>query len=338
MVTIQQIAKETGFSPSTVSIVLNGKGDARSISPATQEAVQAAAQRMNYRPSISAKALRGGSANEKMLGLYFSADYRSAMMNRFTNGLWAYPPCQNPDLNIIITPYQVGALSHNCGLKSLNRFHGVILCNMDTADMEYLASQRPAMPAVLYNRTSPGYSSVTVNNAELGRIPAQVFAEHGCKTAAILCVANPFPGLDSRVQAFIDHCRMGGVQVLPPVECRELSEGGYQAIEALRDSGAAFDCLFCTADVLVFGAVRALLEHGVRIPADVEVISIGNGDPQQAQYSWPSLSQVQVPIEAMAQECFRLIMRQIENRTQQPAASELPVLYLPRESTKAITK
>lgn len=334
MVTIQQIAKETGFSPSTVSIVLNGKGDARAISPATQQVIREAAKRMNYRPSISARALRGGSANEKMLGLYFSADYRSAMMNRFTNGLWAYPLCQKPDLNIIITPYQVGSLSHNFELKSLNRFHGVILCNMDATDMEYLTAQHPPMPAVLYNRTLPGYASVTVNNAELGRIPAGVFAAHGCTTAAILCVANPFPGMDSRVQAFMDCCRQYGMQVLPPVECRELCEGGYQGIQQMYAAGQKFDCLFCTADVLAFGALRALLENGVCIPEQVEVISVGNGDPQQAEYAWPSLSQVQVPIEAMAQECFRLVMNQIEHREQQITSSELPVLYIARESTK----
>lgn len=289
---------------------------------------------MNYRPSISARALRGGSANEKVLGLYFSADYRSVMMNRFTNGLWAYPPCQKPDLNVIITPYHPGTLSCNNELKSLSRFHGVILCNMDASDMEFLKERHPAMPAVLYNRSLPGYTSVTVDNFELGRIPADVFGSHRRKTAAILCVTNSFPGMDLRVQSFIDRCREYNMNVLSPMECSELCEGGYQGIRKLLSAGKSFDCLFCTADVLAFGALRALMEEGISIPKQVEVISIGNGDPQQAEYSWPSLSQVQVPIEAMAQECFRLVMNLIEHKECKESSCTLPVLYIARESTE----
>lgn len=333
MATIQQIAAATGFSPSTVSIVLNGKGDARSISPATQETIMDTARRLNYRPSLSARSLRTGGGSGRVLGLYFSEDYRTSMMNRFSDSLWAYPPCQSPDISRVIAPYRVGELSRNMDLKSFSRFHGVILCNMNTEDLDYLARRPPAMPAVLYNRTLPGYSSVTVDNGQIGRIAAGAFARHSRRSAAILTVSAAFPGVDARLQGFEAECAAHGIRVLPPVICEASCEGGHQGIRTMLDQGMEFDCLFCGADVMAYGALRALLDAGVRIPDQVEVISVGNGSPQQAEYFWPSLSQVLVPIEDMARACFDLVARQIEDRSQEAVQMQLPVSYIPREST-----
>lgn len=55
MSTIYDIAKETGFSPSTVARVLRQKGYA---SPKTKEAIRAAASRLGYTPSYAAKVMR----------------------------------------------------------------------------------------------------------------------------------------------------------------------------------------------------------------------------------------------------------------------------------------
>ncbi|MGH2804253.1 MAG: LacI family DNA-binding transcriptional regulator, partial [Thermoleophilaceae bacterium] len=54
-VTIQDVAARAGVSPTTVSHALNGKGR---IDPATRERVFAAAERLGYRASRTARALR----------------------------------------------------------------------------------------------------------------------------------------------------------------------------------------------------------------------------------------------------------------------------------------
>ena len=53
-VQIKQIAERLNISPSTVSVVLSGKGDEMRISKATQEIVQKMAQEMNYHPNVYA--------------------------------------------------------------------------------------------------------------------------------------------------------------------------------------------------------------------------------------------------------------------------------------------
>lgn len=58
-VTLDQIAREAGFSRSTVGHVLSGRGDEQRISESTQQQILAVARRLNYRPSPLARGLRG---------------------------------------------------------------------------------------------------------------------------------------------------------------------------------------------------------------------------------------------------------------------------------------
>src|ERR1700742_5020448 len=58
MVTIRDVAKESGFSSTTVSIVLNNAPLARYIPPATKKRIERAAQKLGYRPNQFARSLR----------------------------------------------------------------------------------------------------------------------------------------------------------------------------------------------------------------------------------------------------------------------------------------
>src|SRR4051812_11002714 len=65
------VARLAGVAPTTVSNVLNGRGEALRLSPATVERVRAAAQQLQYVPQASAQALRGGRSHT--LGLLLAA-------------------------------------------------------------------------------------------------------------------------------------------------------------------------------------------------------------------------------------------------------------------------
>src|SRR5579871_4151950 len=58
MVTIRDVAKESGFSSTTVSIVLNNAPLARYIPAVTKKRIERAAQKLGYRPNQFARSLR----------------------------------------------------------------------------------------------------------------------------------------------------------------------------------------------------------------------------------------------------------------------------------------
>ena len=55
MVTIRDVAKASGFSSTTVSIVLNNAPLARYIPPTTKKKIEVAAKRLGYRPNLFAQ-------------------------------------------------------------------------------------------------------------------------------------------------------------------------------------------------------------------------------------------------------------------------------------------
>src|ERR1700756_5927263 len=58
MVTIRDVAKESGFSSTTVSIVLNNAPLARYIPATTKKRIERAAKKLGYRPNLFARSLR----------------------------------------------------------------------------------------------------------------------------------------------------------------------------------------------------------------------------------------------------------------------------------------
>ena len=61
------------------------------------------------------------------------------------------------------------------------------------------------------------------------------------------------------------------------------------------------------------GALRALSDAGIRVPEDMSVISIGNGEPVFAAYAIPALTNVYLPMESMAERCLEMVLRQVES-------------------------
>jgi hypothetical protein len=57
-VTMRDVANTSGFSPATVSIVLNNAPLARYIAPATKKKIEEAARKLGYRPNAMARFLR----------------------------------------------------------------------------------------------------------------------------------------------------------------------------------------------------------------------------------------------------------------------------------------
>src|SRR5512146_2933778 len=62
-VTAEEIATRLKLSPTTVSLVLNGRGRAHRIPDRTAERVLAAAKELHYRPNLVARQLAGKRSN-----------------------------------------------------------------------------------------------------------------------------------------------------------------------------------------------------------------------------------------------------------------------------------
>ena len=67
-------------------------------------------------------------------------------------------------------------------------------------------------------------------------------------------------------------------------------EGGYDAMEALIDSGNIPRAIICAYDNLAIGAMRCILDKGLKVPEDVAILGIDN--IRESKYSIPPLSSI----------------------------------------------
>lgn len=82
---------------------------------------------------------------------------------------------------------------------------------------------------------------------------------------------------------------------------------GYSAIRRLIAEGVAFDALICASSYVAQGALRALMDHHIRVPEQVQVVGSG-----YSPYSMPRLTAGYLDIQVlgrMAAQMLHLILK-----------------------------
>lgn len=342
MATLKEIASISGYSVSTVSVVLGGKSAQRGIPNATQKKILEVASSLHYQPNIAARALRDHD-NQGMflIALFWSTDFRAPMMMRFIKGLRDYidklpENDKRKSIKFVINFYNNDKLHEQPGLKSLSYYHAAIICNASKKDLDFLEQTELPVPIVLYNRRSEKYNSVVVEDTHFGEIAARVFASHGKHTTQIITSEAAFSGMEVRRTSFRKSVASFGLQIFDTVICENSMTGGYQAALELADRESFPECLFCGSDAIAIGVLRAFHEKKISIPEQVEIIAVGNGDKEQEMYAVPSLSVVMLPMEEMAVRCLERLLEIRSDPFLPPEQEFLELKYIPRESCGAL--
>jgi DNA-binding LacI/PurR family transcriptional regulator len=108
-------------------------------------------------------------------------------------------------------------------------------------------------------------------------------------------------------------------------------EMGFGPAIELLNRHVEFTALFCYNDISAFGAIRALMDHGLRVPDDVSVV--GFDDIQSAAFHNPSLTTIRQPLNEMGRVAARILLQRIRGQASFPdSVPILPELVI-REST-----
>lgn len=333
MVTIKDIAKKAGYSLGTISFVLNGKAAENRIPDETVQRILKTARELKYRPNISARRLRTSAKDRPLsIAVFWSTDFRAAMLPRFIRGLQDMQATIDKKIEILIHAYNPNKLLASSAFKMPFNFDAAIICNISQDEQHALETKLSLLPVVLYNRKSNVFCSVLANDSIIGSTAADVFISHGHKTAGIITAEAVFTGMDVRTNSFIQASSAAGMQVTSILNNENSMRGGYQTGQQLLQLDQMPDCIFCASDAMSAGLLRSFVKAGIKVPEDVEIISIGNSDSDIEENMIVALSVIHIPIEKMAQECLKLALGIIDQKTEAPFTQELPIHYIPRES------
>ena len=308
MATVRDVARKAGVSPSTASIVLAGKAQQRHISDKTRLKVEQAARELGYRPSVEARFLRGQKGTGPLrLALFWADDRRVVFLTRFLQG--AFPTLPEEDMTLEVQPYSPGHLAENPEFLGGGRFHAAIMANAAPGDLAWLEAHPPVFPVVIYNRRVKGFVCVCADDGQIGKTAADALLQKGKHRPGVITARARYAEIARRDDSFAQHMAKAGYAVPPKrwVQEENSISGGERACEKLLPYRP--DCLFCCSDAMAYGALRVLHRRGLRVPGDVAVLSVGNGDPDYRGACLVPLTAVPVPIEEMAKQCVKLAGR-----------------------------
>lgn len=335
MSTLKELAALAGVSTTTVSVVLRGEADLRKISKTTQKKVLDAAKSVGYQTNLAARRLRTVGGKRTVIALYWATDFRAPMMVRFLHGLQRVIVNDSHRVDIIIRPYTNGCLNEVTSPQDLGMYNAAIICNASQKDLEELERTTLFIPIVLYNRHSHKFCTVTIDDYQLGSKPAHIFASRGHKNAAIITSKPVFTNMQLRTSGFIKTGLSLGLKTTNVVYQHNSMGGGFEGASMLCKLAEKPDCIFFGSDAMAMGAMRAFVRYGIKIPQDMECISVGNGDRDQEEFAITSLSNVQIPMEDMAEKCLQLLLKILDGDINETYSCEFPVIYHQLESCGA---
>lgn len=291
--TRKDVARLAGVSTAVVSYVVNGS---KNVSPATEAKVRDAIAALGYRPNAAARALKLGSS--EMLGMVIP-DATNPFFAALTHAVEVAAAERGYALLIANSAGSLAAERRHLGNFAGRRLDGVFLSSVlfepDLRDLE-----SADIPAVLLNHSteSPGFASVGVDLGRGARAAVEHLVQHGHRRIGLIMGTNTGGNLDAREVGWRTGLEDAGLPAGPVMRGPFSREAGYQAGRWLLNEADRPTAVFASSDLLAVGLLLAMHEAGVRIPEDLAIVSF-DGSPE-AEYSWPPLSTLAQPVEAMA--------------------------------------
>jgi LacI family transcriptional regulator len=347
VITIRDVAKESGFSSTTVSIVLNDAPLARYIPPATKKRIEKAAKKLGYRPNMFARSLRSKRSHTIGVMVFDMTDpYCTLILRGIENTLY-----QSSYLPILTDVHNEGSRFERYLEMLLDRRVEalIVLANWLFVNIDVLADlEKSSIPSVMIARElqTDTVSSVIVDN-EMGAYSA-IEHLHSLGHRKIAFIRGPKTLADSapRWQGIRSFAKSTGLALDPrlivdlPESGDPISsfEAGYKLTDELIKQKRPFTALMAFDDMTAFGAIRALAKAGLRVPEHCSVI--GFDDVAASSLYTPALTTIRQPMEAMGAMAANLAIEGINavlekreiSAVHRKMAPELAV----RESTRSL--
>jgi LacI family transcriptional regulator len=306
MVTIRDVAKESGFSSTTVSIVLNNAPLARYIPATTKKRIERAAKRLGYRPNLFARSLRSRRSHTVGVMVFDMTDpYCTLVLRGIESSLYqaSYLPILTDVHN------ERGRFERYLEMLLDRRVEAlIVLANWLFVNIEVLGDlEKSSIPTVMIGRElqTESISSVIVDN-EMG---AHAALEHlysmGHRKIAFIRGPKTLADSAPRWKGIRTFAKSSGLELDPQLvadlpESRDPNssfEAGYKLTEDFLKQKLRFTALMAFDDMTALGAIRALSKAGVRVPEQCSVI--GFDDVAVSSLCTPALTTIRQPMEAM---------------------------------------
>ncbi len=329
-VTINDIAKKMGVTPSTISRAL---ADNHRVSQATRDKVKKLAKEMGYQPNLMASSLRKGTSD--LIGMVVPRINR----HFFSNIISGVEEILNPaGYSLLIMQSHEELESEIKAVHSLmrNRVGGIILSlSVETTTVDHLQGVVDAnVPLVQFDRVCKNLKGPKVVNDNItgAYLATSHLLKSGFKRIAHFSGNKNINVYDERIQGYKKAISdtLGDVDETLILEDIITRDAGFETIHKVIKE-KEIDAVFCAGDYAAFGVFEGLKDMNVDFPASFGLVGFGN-EPF-AEMLHPSLSSIEQDGRQVgriaAQEMIDAINGNLHN-----IERVVPVEFKERESSK----
>lgn len=333
-VTIKDVAKLAGVSPSTVSRVI---ANSSRISEKTKVTVRDAMKELGYHPNMIARSLASQSTQTIGLVAPSSADliFQNPFFPTVLRGI--SEGAHEKQYSLHMTTGQTEKEIYEDVVKMVQgrRVDGVILLYSKVEDrvLSYLMERK--FPFVVIGKPFKEVEKVTHVDNDNFRAAKDVtshLVKLGHERIAFVGGNLNFVVTIDRVLGYEKALRDEGITMRNEYVIHEefLREGGREAVKELLALEEPPTALVVSDDLMALGVLNTLNEIGIRVPEDISVVSFNN--VMLAEMSRPPLTSVDINILELGFESAKNLIQMIENPKEPVKRVIIPYELVKRQS------
>jgi DNA-binding LacI/PurR family transcriptional regulator len=327
-ISLRTLGEYLDLSPATISLVLNNAPGVRAIPQDTRDRVTAAAAKFDYRPSFYARSLR--KRQSFTVGVLVPALNDGYSMH-VLNGV---------EKLLIEEGYFYLTASHHRKPDLIEEYPRML---MDRSVEGFLLIDTilgkplhlPAV-AVAGHRKIEGVTNVLLDQRRAAELALRHLHQLGHRKIAFMRGSSYSSDADDRWHHFAAVAHDLDMSMPPEltveVQLRvSTPELGYEPVNELIGRSNDFTAIVCYNDLAAIGAIRACMNHGLRVPDDISIM--GFDDIESAAFHNPSLTTIRQPLAQMGTAAANILLQRLRGKETFPDTVPIIPEIVIREST-----
>ncbi len=303
-ITIADVAARAGVSKTTVSRVLNGKGE---LDADTAARVRQVIAELGYVPSARAVGLaRGRTRTVGMLVPSLTWPWMGEVLQGVVDTV------ESAGFGLLLFTCNRGeeSMRQFASQVSASSFDGLLVIEPE-GTLDYIADLHAGgLPVVLIDDRGhqPQFPSVATTNYDGGASAAEHLLTIGRRRPLVITGVPPFGCTQDRQFGFARPFESAGIPLDPELVYQGdfTFDCGREVVKQTLEKGLSFDAIFAHNDLSAVGAMTALREAGLTVPDDVAVV--GFDDIPLAAHTDPPLTTVHQPMREMGGTAAKLLL------------------------------
>lgn len=306
MISIREVAKLAGVSPSTVSRVMNGTAN---VNDEKRQKVERVIKETGFKPNEAARTLYKKSAH--VIGIivpnienpFFNAMARAIEQEAYKNGY-----------RLMLCNSSNNLEKEKNSIELLGRMNAdgiILLTNQEGLSQDIRQCRIPVIAIDRQVKNSDEVVCIESDHYKGGRIAMEHLIQCGCRHIVNMQAPKELSSARQRYQGYLDVCREQGIEPCS-VQCKYAFEDGMKQTELLLEKYPETDGILAANDMVAISAYKVLHKKGLRVPQDVQVIGFDNIN--LSSLMTPEITTVAQPIQEMGAAAVRILLDYLDGK------------------------